>query len=244
MADMECDTPPPQQREEPLTFFTLPRELRDKIYEYHFEDRFVDCGIDLYKAYHTPERFPSSSAGITLASKQLRHETFGRYRYLQTEFWKHHYYFIELDCGRMSNREIRRHLEFCSLVLRKRSWLSVAFRTKFAVNEPLEAIEAVACHDVIITWSGGRWDKDIYTGRDALWDYLVNVKYPDVEAPQVRGGTVLHIDLCMSLVCDGVKHVKRSFGIADDEDHDDGGRLKCAYRRQGEPHLLGDECYM
>lgn len=79
---------------EPVHFFRLSPELRNKVYGYYFEDPYENADVNFLEAC----KFQlAPHADLTLVCKQLRCETLGLYRQATTEFWTGHAFFVGID---------------------------------------------------------------------------------------------------------------------------------------------------
>ena len=105
----------------PTGFFTLPQELRDKVYGFCFEDMYDDVEVDLYKAIIRRQGHPYMGAGITLACKQLRHETSKLYRAAMEKFWLGHVFFIEIDVTKATDEQIKDQAIMVAAMVRRRA---------------------------------------------------------------------------------------------------------------------------
>lgn len=87
-------------RNPPLRFLNLPPELRNLVYKYLLEDEHeYELDLTMWKAC-----VPNPST--TAVSRQVREEVMGFYKPALVDFWKKHFWYVELRSG-LRNSDVR-----------------------------------------------------------------------------------------------------------------------------------------
>lgn len=154
---LKLDIPAHQPEGRLAGFYRLPQEIRDKIYGYYFEDASAGSEIDYRRAINAPQLYAKASANITLASKQMRGETFELFRMASSKFWSDHKFYISIHARwraqhyRAGDEQLQMLKETC---LKTPPLKTILFMISWNDQEPV-TVEATACKN-----SGGVLWKD------------------------------------------------------------------------------------